>query len=99
MAGFGEGEPDGRARVGKKGPRPGRIAWLIVTGSCGVADHDGDEERQREHAQGDVPMPGGPAADLVVVEADLALAGLEGFLDRPAGGGHPDQGPQWVSGR
>ncbi|WP_449657248.1 hypothetical protein [Streptomyces litchfieldiae] len=32
-------------------------------------------------------MPGGPAADLVLVEARQALAGLEGLLDRPASSG------------
>ena len=31
------------------------------------------EERVREHGQGNVPVPGAVAADLVVVKADLVL--------------------------
>jgi hypothetical protein len=36
-----------------------------------------------EHGQGDVPVPGVIAADLVLVEADLAFRGLEAFLNAP----------------
>ena len=45
----------------------------------------------REHRQGDVSVPAVPSADLVLVQADLALGALEGLLDRPPGAGDPDQ--------
>jgi hypothetical protein len=35
------------------------------------------------HGQGDVPVPGGVLADLVVVQGGLVLSGLETFLNRP----------------
>ncbi len=35
-------------------------------------------------------MPGVPAADLALVQADLTLGGLERFLDGPADPGHSD---------
>jgi hypothetical protein len=38
------------------------------------------EERGGEHGQGDPPVPGGPEADLVLVEGGQALAGLEVLL-------------------
>ena len=41
---------------------------------------DDREQRMGEHDQGRVAVPGGPLADLALVEADLALAGLEAFL-------------------
>ena len=53
----------------------------------------------REAGQGDVPVPGVVAADLVVVQADLALGGVEGILDRPAGPGDRDQVGQRALGR
>ena len=43
----------------------------------------------REHGQGDVPVAGVVLANLVVTEAGLVLGGLEAFLDRPTGPGHP----------
>ena len=39
----------------------------------------------RLQAQGDVPMPGIPAAYLVLVQPHLALRPLEALLDRQAG--------------
>lgn len=45
------------------------------------------EEGMGEHGQGDVPVPGMPFADPVVVQAALVLGGLEAFLDRPPGAG------------
>ncbi len=36
-------------------------------------------------------VPAGVLADLVVVKSSFSLGGLEGFLDRPAGAGDPDQ--------
>jgi hypothetical protein len=41
------------------------------------------QERQRDHGQGDVPVPGRILADLIVVQPDLALGLLEGLLDPP----------------
>ena len=41
-----------------------------------------------EHGQGDVPVPAVESSDLVLVQTDLVLGGLEAFLDRPAGTGH-----------
>lgn len=41
--------------------------------------------------QDDVAVPGVVTPDLVVVEADLVLRGLETLLDRPAGAGDTDQ--------
>jgi hypothetical protein len=52
------------------------------------------QERVRQQGQGDVPVPAGPAADLVVVQADLGLGDLEAFLDRPPCPGHPNQPDQ-----
>jgi hypothetical protein len=57
----------------------------------------------REHRQGDVPVPGGVAADLVVVQVGLALGGPEGLLDRPAAAGDGGQVAQrpivyWLTG-
>jgi hypothetical protein len=37
----------------------------------------------RQHDQGDVPVPGVVAADLVLVEAGLVLRALEALLNRP----------------
>jgi hypothetical protein len=52
------------------------------------------EDGSGEHGQGDPPVPGGPAADLVLVEAGEALAGLEVLLDGPAEPRDPDEGGQ-----
>jgi len=51
------------------------------SGARGVGG-DG-EERVGEHGQGDVPVPGAVAADLVVVKADLVLRLAEAVLDSP----------------
>ena len=45
----------------------------------------------RQHGQGDVAVPAGPGADLVLIQADLALGGLEAGLDRPARAGDLDE--------
>src|SRR5262245_23581635 len=55
---------------------------------------DDGEDGVGEHDEGGVAVPGGPFPDLVLVEADLALAGLEAFLDAPPGAGDPDQGTE-----
>jgi hypothetical protein len=56
-----------------------------------VLGGEGSEDGQGEHGEGDEPVPGRPAADLVVVQAGLVLAGLEQFLDAPAAAGDPSQ--------
>ena len=87
------GEPDQVVTV-----LPGRIARRGVREICPQAlvpplsGGDG-QECQREHREGDVPVPGVVAADLVVVQAGLVLGGLEALLDRPPGPGHGDQRP------
>jgi hypothetical protein len=43
------------------------------------ADHG--QERVRQHGQGHPPVPAAPAADLVLVQADLTFGGLEALLD------------------
>lgn len=42
------------------------------------------------HGEGAVAVPAGVAADLVVVQAALALGSLEAFLNRPANTGDAD---------
>lgn len=43
------------------------------------------------HGEGDVAVPAGVAADLVVVQAAFLLGGLEAFLHGPAAAGDADQ--------
>jgi hypothetical protein len=45
---------------------------------------DDREDGSGEHDEGDPPVPGCPAADLVLVQAGQALADLEVLLDGPA---------------
>ena len=52
------------------------------------------QEGVGEHGQGGPAVPGGPAADLVLVQPGEAFGGLEGFLDAPALSRHGDQGVQ-----
>ena len=44
-----------------------------------------------QHGKRDVAMPASPGADLVLIQADLALGGLEAGLDRPARAGDLDE--------
>jgi hypothetical protein len=67
--------------------------WLAM-----LAGGDG-EERVGKHRQGDVPVPGAPFADLVMVEAGLVLGLGEAVLDRPPGARHGDQFGQCGAGR
>lgn len=57
---------------------------------CRGGGGDG-QEGVGEHREGDVSVPGVVPADLVLVQADLALGGLEGLLDGPAGPGDADE--------
>src|SRR5262245_55212207 len=64
-------------------------------GTVGSFAHGDDgEDGVGEHGQRGVAVPGGPLADLVLVETDLVLAGTKTFLDAPAGAGYPHQGGQ-----
>ena len=51
---------------------------------AGEVDPHRRQEGQRQHRQGDVPVPAMPAAHLVAVQPDLLLGRLEALLDRPA---------------
>ena len=73
--------------VGLGGEQPGDLVagerdlpgWR---GPPGVLGGGGDgEEGQRDHGEGDPAVPGGPGADLVLVQPSEAFAGLEVFLD------------------
>src|SRR5829696_3294998 len=57
-----------------------------------LARGDDGEDRVGQHGQGGVAVPGVPGADLVLVEADLALTCLETRLDAPADAGDPYEG-------
>ena len=49
------------------------------------------EERRGEHGQGDVPVPGGVAANLVVIKTGLVLGELERLFHTPPGPGDADE--------
>ena len=50
--------------------------------AAGVLGGRGDgEDRGGEHGEGDPPVPRGPAADLVLIQAGQALSGLEILFD------------------
>ena len=52
--------------------------------AAGVLGGRGDGEgRGGEHGQGDPPVPRGPAADLVLIQAGQALSGLEILFNGP----------------
>src|SRR5947207_15467450 len=53
------------------------------------SSHDG-EIGMGKHDQGDMPVPGSPQTDLVVIEPDFLFGCLEDLLDFPAGSCHPD---------
>src|SRR3954453_91034 len=50
-----------------------------------------------QHGQRDVTMPSRPGADLVLVEPNLALGGLEAGLNRPARAGDLDKGGKFCA--
>jgi hypothetical protein len=56
-----------------------------MAGALGHGRHD--QEGVGEHGKGGPAVPGAPAADLVVVQSDQALAGLEALFHRPAHSG------------
>jgi hypothetical protein len=68
---------------------------LIFSWRGGALGGGGDgEESQGEQGQGGPPLPGVPAADLVLIQPGQALAGLEIFLRGPPDPGDLDQGGQ-----
>ena len=68
---------------------PGRC-W--VAGVLGAGGNG--QERQGEHGQGGPPVPGPPAADLVLIQPGQALASLEVLLGDPPDSGDLDQDGQ-----
>src|SRR5450756_2735585 len=44
----------------------------------------------RQESQGDVAIPAVPTTNLVLVQSDLILGQLEGFLDHPTHSGYPN---------
>jgi hypothetical protein len=76
--------------AGQRG-QPGRGR---VVGGFGDREHD--EQRQRERGQGGPPIPGAPAADLMLIQATPAGAGL-GTPPRSASGIRR-RGPGWPAG-
>ena len=69
--------------------QPGRCGLGVAFGGGGHG-----QEGVGEHGQGGPAVPGGPAADLVLVQPGETFGGLEGFLDAPALSGDGDQGVQ-----
>src|SRR5215216_439869 len=57
----------------------------------GVLTHNG-QISMGQHGQRDVTMPSRPGADLVLIEPNLALGGLEAGLNRPARARDLDKG-------
>jgi len=80
--------------------RLGLLARLVPTGGSGavrptstvlLGDRGGDQEvGLGQGREGDVAVPGVVAADLVLVEPDLVLRGLEALLDGPSAAGDAD---------
>ena len=73
-----------RCRCAGSARRPGG-------GVCWEAGAGDGEERRGEHGQDRVAVPGGPPADLVLVEPGLGLGDREGFLDAPPAPGDTNQ--------
>ena len=75
--------------VAGQADQPGR--WWVA-GPFSAGGHH--QEGVGDHGQGGPAVPGAPAADLVLVQADQALGGLKALLDGPASSGDLDQGGQ-----
>jgi len=72
--------------VAGQGNQPG--GWWLA-GALGQGRDD--QEGVGEHRERGPAVPGAPAADLMLVQATKALAGLECLLDSPAASCDPDQ--------
>lgn len=72
-----------RAAGGADRHRCRPYSWGDGCGDCDVG--------VGEQGEGHVPVPGVVASDLVVIESDLVLRGLEAFLYRPPGPATPDE--------
>lgn len=83
MADLGDGQGDRIAVLSREVPASGSAG--------GRVGGDGGQEGQGEHGEGDVPVPRCSVPDLIVVESDLALGGLETLLDAPADTGDADE--------
>ena len=88
-----------RSDLGGCGASARSAAPLACPGGGSGLGADRRQERLGDQDQGHVPIPAIPATNLVVVQADLVLGGLEAFLDRPADPRHPDQLGQAGTGR
>ena len=88
---------EGQTRCQSRRRSSGTVSGSSSAAKSGVRlAPDGDLAQRGEvgmgqHGERDVAMPAGPRADLVLVEADLALGSLEAGLDRPARAGDLDQ--------
>jgi hypothetical protein len=71
--------------------RSPRLPPLPIAIDGGGLGPDHGQEGVGEHGQGGPAVSGPPAADLMGVQADQALAGLEALLDPPALPGDTDQ--------
>lgn len=85
-----------------------RLASFMVTGMRGrfssvsespfcLRSQEGEESKSG-HGQCHVPVPGGVAADLIVVESGFVLRGLKALLDHPPASRDPYEFPERVSG-
>jgi hypothetical protein len=68
--------------VAGQADQPGR--WRVAGTVRGREHH---EEGVGDHGQGGPAVPGAPATNLMLIQADQALAGLDALLDRPAASG------------
>jgi hypothetical protein len=76
---------------------PGGAGCRTCSVTATTTDHH--QGRVGQHGQGHPPIPGAPAADLVLVQAAQPLAGLERLLHPPATPRDPHQGDQRQTGR
>src|SRR5262245_21601867 len=64
---------------------------IACPAAAGLGRGEDGQESAGEQGQDGPAVPGGPAADLVLVQGGQFLAGGEPVLDSPPGPGHPDQ--------
>ena len=78
----GTGEQRGEQVLQLVAGQADQVGWWRVAGAAGGGqDH---KEGVGEHGQRHPAVPGAPAADLMLVQADQALAGLDALFHRPA---------------